>query len=66
MNDWISCATCNTIYEYDAVRQTAECPYCKKRREERRNEARKRRPPTPERATSDRAAELPQEQRRPA
>ena len=30
MNDWVACETCKTIFEYDPVRQSAQCPYCQK------------------------------------
>jgi hypothetical protein len=38
MNDWVMCATCRTIYEYDPERRIAECPYCRSRETEERGE----------------------------
>jgi hypothetical protein len=35
MNDWVACEQCNTFYEYDPVRRVAQCPYCKKRQDDR-------------------------------
>lgn len=26
--DWLWCAACGTLYEYDTVKREAKCPHC--------------------------------------
>jgi hypothetical protein len=28
MTDWLSCACCATLYEYDCEQEVSDCPYC--------------------------------------